>query len=146
MVSIVNPATVLATVEDLSAMNWIKENTPLDAVFLINTRYWQLGTYVGTDGGYWIPQLTGRRTLLPALSYTYGAPDYVRHITDMARTVSEIKDADDPELQDILEQEKVTHVYVGARGGPLAPQMLLGNSRYRPVYSTGAVWIFEVRR
>jgi hypothetical protein len=146
MVSIVNPATVLATGEDVSAMNWIEENTPPDAVFLINTRYWQLGTYVGTDGGYWIPQLTGRRTLLPALSYTYGAPDYVRHITDMARTVSEIKDADDPKLQDMLEQEKVTHVYVGARGGPLAPQMLLGNSHYRPVYSTGAVWIFEVRR
>jgi hypothetical protein len=146
MVSIVNPATVLATAEDLSAMNWIKENTPLDAVFLINTRYWQLGTYVGTDGGYWIPQLTGRRTLLPALSYTYGAPDYVRHITDMARVVSELKDADGPELQDILEQEGVTHVYVGARGGPLAPQMLLGNSHYRPVYSTGAVWIFEIGR
>lgn len=146
MVSIVNPATVLATEEDLSAMNWIKENTPLDAVFLINTRYWQLETYVGTDGGYWIPQLTGRRTLLPALSYTYGAPAYVQHITDMARTVSEIKDADDPELQDILEQEEVTHVYVGTRGGPLTPQMLLDDPHYRPVHSTGAVWIFEVRR
>lgn len=146
MVSIVNPTTVLATAEDLEAMNWIKENTPPDAVFLINTRHWQLGAYVGTDGGYWIPQLTDRRTLLPALSYTYGTPDYVRHITDIAKTVSEIKDANDPKFQNILEQENVTHVYVGAKGGPLPPQMLLDSSRYRPVYSTGAVWIFEVTK
>ena len=145
MVSIVNPTTVLATVEDMAAMNWIKESTALDAVFLINTRYWQLGTYVGTDGGYWIPQLTGRRTLLPALSYSYGAPDYVQHVADMARTVSETMDADDPELRGILEQENVTHVYIGARGGPLTPQMFLRSSHYRPVYSTGGVWVFEVR-
>jgi len=146
MISIVNPVTVLATAEDLEAMNWIRENTPPHALFLINTRYWQLGGYTGTDGGYWIPQLTGRRTLLPALPYIYGTLDYVQHISDMARIVSEIKDADDPQLQDILQQERVTHVYIGARGGPLTPQMLLRSSRYRPVYSTGAVWIFEVTR
>ncbi len=144
MISIVNPVTVLATAEDLEAMDWIKENTAPDAVFLINTRHWQLGDYTGTDGGYWITQLTGRRTLLPALPYTYGTPDYVQHITGMARIVSELKDANDPQLQNILEQESVTHVYVGSRGGTLTPEMLLRSSRYRRVYSTGAVWIFEV--
>jgi len=144
MISIVNPVTVLATAEDLKAMDWIKENTSPDAVFLINTRHWQLRAYTGTDGGYWIPQLTGRRTLLPALSYTYGTPDYVQHITNIARTVAQVKDANDPQLQDLLRKEGVTHIYVGARGGPLTPAMLLRSSRYRPVYNTGAVWIFEV--
>jgi hypothetical protein len=144
MRSIVNPVTVLATAEDMEAMSWIKEHTSPDAVFLINTRLWQLSTYAGTDGGYWIPQLTGRRTLLPALSYTFGTPDYVRHIAAMAQVVSEAKNTDDSQLQNILEQEGVTHVYIGAKGGPLTPQMFLRSSRYRPVYSNGAVWIFEV--
>jgi len=146
MISIVNPVTVLATAQDLAAMDWISENTPVDAVFLINTQHWQLGTFTGTDGGYWIPRLTGRRTLLPELPYVYGTPDDVQHVNNVARIVSEVKEADDPKLQEILERENVTHVYVGAKGGPLTPQKFWHTSQYRPVYSTGEVWIFEVVR
>jgi hypothetical protein len=143
MVSIINPVTVLATDEDLRAMDWIRQNTPADAVFLINTRHWQLGVYTGTDGGYWIPRLSSRRTLLPELPYVHGTTQDVQHITDMAKTVSESKDASNPQLREIIESENVTHVYIGAKGGPLTPQMFLHGSQYRPVYNTGAVWIFE---
>jgi hypothetical protein len=146
MVSIVNPVTVLATAEDLQAMEWIKGNTPVDAVFLINARLWQLETYVGTDGGYWIRRLTGRRALLPELPYVYGTPQDVRHINEMAQVVAELDDASDHRLRDIVAEEQVTHVYVGAKGGPLTPQMFLGSEDYRVVYNTGAVWIFEVAR
>jgi hypothetical protein len=146
MISIVNPATVLATAEDLAAMSWIAENAPTDAVFVINTRHWQLGTYTGTDGGYWIPHLTGRRTLLPDLSYSYGDADYVQRIGEMARLVSEVESADDPDFVRLLEREQVTHIYVGAKGGPLKPQMFLSSERYRTVYITGAVWVFAVVR
>ncbi|MBM4429925.1 MAG: hypothetical protein FJ026_06185 [Chloroflexi bacterium] len=146
MVSLVNPATELATAEDLAAISWIEEETPADAVFLINARYWQLGVFVGTDGGYWVSPLTGRRTLLPPVSYVQGPPEYAQHINDMARIVAEIKDGDDPQLLQILEKEQVTHVYVGTRGGPLTPQILLHSASYRPVYCSGAVWVFEVNR
>jgi len=144
--TIINPITVLATAEDQQAMSWIRQNTPPTAVFLINVRHWQLGTYAGTDGGYWIPQLTGRRVLLPAFSYTYGAPDYVQHIAATAKIVSEVTDAEDPRLLDILERERVTHVYIGAKGGRLTPGMLLRSSLYHPAYSSGGVWIFEITR
>jgi hypothetical protein len=143
---IVNPVTVLATAEDMDAISWIAENTPADAVFVINARHWQLGTYAGTDGGYWIPQLTGRKTLLPDLSYSYGDPDYVQRIREMAQLVSELKDASDPSFLRLLEEEQVTHIYLGAKGGALKPQMFLSDGRYRTVYSTGAVWIFAVLR
>jgi hypothetical protein len=144
MVSIVNPDTILATAEDLAAMTWIRENTPPDALFLINARLWQLDVYTGTDGGYWIPLLTGRQTLLPVLAYDYGEPEYVQHITELAKVVSETKDVDESQFQAILEQERVAFVYIGAKGGPLVPKMFLGHPRYRPVYSSGEVWIFEV--
>jgi len=146
LVSIVNPVTVLAMAEDVQAMQWIQANTPPEAVFLINARLWQLGIYTGSDGGYWIPQLTGRRALLPVLPYVYGAPDYVQHVSELAKVVSEVKDADDPGLQSVVQQEGVTHVYIGAKGGALTPQMFLCSARFRPVYCTGAVWIFEVVR
>ncbi len=145
-VSIINPDTILATAEDLAAMAWIRENTPPDALFLINARHWQLDVYTGTDGGSWIPLLTGRRTLLPVLAYSYGRPEYVQHITELAQTVSQTKDAEEAQFQAILEQERVAYVYIGAKGGPLTPQMFLGHPRYRPVYNSGEVWVFEVVR
>jgi hypothetical protein len=146
MVSIINPDTILATAEDLTAMTWIRENTPPDALFLINTRHWQLGVYTGTDGGYWIPLLTGRHTLLPVLAYDYGRPEYVQHITALAQIVSETEDVDEAQFQAILEQERVAYVYIGAKGGPLVPTMFVDHPRYRPVYNSGEVWIFEVVR
>lgn len=145
MVSVVNPDTVLATAADLRAMQWIRANTPLDSLFLINTRYWQLDMYVGTDGGYWILPLTGRRTLLPVLPYVFGQADYVQHTANLARMVSDVKDADSPAFLELLRQEGVTHVYVGARGGPLQPQMLLASHNYQAIYESGAVWIFQVQ-
>jgi hypothetical protein len=146
MVSIVNPDTILATAEDLAAMTWIRENTPADALFLINARHWQLDVYTGTDGGYWIPLLTGRHTLLPVLAYDYGRPEYVQYINELAQIVSETKDVDEAQFQAILQQEPVAYVYVGAKGGPLVPKMFLDHPRYRLVYSSGEVWIFEVVR
>ena len=146
MVSVVNPDTILATAEDLAAMAWICENTPPNALFLINARYWQLDLYTGSDGGYWIPLLTGRRTLLPVVAYSYGQPEYVQHISDMAEVVSETKDAQKAPFQAILEQEQVQYVYIGAKGGALTPKTFADGSRYRPVYSSGEVWIFEVVR
>jgi hypothetical protein len=67
-------------------------------------------------------------------------------VSELAKVVSEVKDADDPGLQSVVQQEGVTHVYIGAKGGALTPQMFLCSARFRPVYCTGAVWIFEVVR
>ena len=146
MVTVVNPETILATQQDLAAMEWIRQFTPANAVFLINTRHWQLGMYTGTDGGYWIPLLTGRKTLLPALPYSYGNPEYVTHISKLAQRVSETLDTSEVGFLDLLEQEGVTHIYIGARGGTLRPEMLLKDTHCRPVYESGEVWVFEVVR
>lgn len=144
LVSVINPGTILATAEDLEALAWIGTNTPREAIFAINTGHWQLGVYTGTDGGYWIPQLTGRRTLLPAIPYVYGSQEYVQHVTDMARIISEMNSAQDSGFRSLLEKEGVTHIYIGARGGPMTPKMFLDGTEYRVAYSSGSVWIFEV--
>ncbi len=60
----------------------------------------------------------------------------------------------DPDLQRVIARYGITHVYLGARDGKLTPQKLLqagseGASSglgARPVYSNGAVWIFELTR
>ena len=145
MLPIVNPATVLATRDDMAAMDWIRHNVPSDARFLINVRHWQGGTYVGSDGGYWIPLLTGRDTVLPPAIYIYGSAEYVKGINDLAEEILATESFDEERVQQLLRDNGVTHVYIGVRGGSIAPQMLIGSSYFRPVYSNGAVWIFRVQ-
>jgi hypothetical protein len=145
MLPIVNPATVLATRDDLAAMDWIRRYVPTDARFLINVRHWQDSTYVGADGGYWIPLLTGRDTILPPAVYVYGSVEYVKGVNDLAKAIIAIESFNEKSVRQLLDDNGVTHVYVGARGGSITPQMLMDSPYYRPVYSNGAVWIFRVQ-
>jgi len=142
---IINPITVLATLEDLRAMDWIRANTPPDALFLINTRGWQYNMQMGTDGGWWIPLLTGRRTTLPPVLYTLAGSSYSEEVNHIAEMVAKAASLDEPPVRELLERIGVTHVYIGARGGHLTPQMLLKSDDFRPVYCSGEVWIFARR-
>ncbi len=146
LLSVVNPGTVLATRDDVAAMDWIRRHLPPDARFLINVRHWQGGTYVGTDGGYWIPLLTGRDTILPPAIYIYGSAEYVKGINNLAEAIIAVESFDEESTRQLLDDSGVTHVYIGARGGSIMPQMLVGSPYYRPVYSNGAVWIFQLQR
>jgi hypothetical protein len=51
---------------------------------------------------------------------------------------------DDPAFLGRLRAEGVTHVYVGARGGPLMPRDLDPSPHYRAVYTDGPVRLYEV--
>ena len=61
----------LVTRPDLHAMAWIRENTPIDAQFLVNSFFAYGGSsVVGSDGGWWIPLLTKRGNTVPPLNYS----------------------------------------------------------------------------
>ena len=141
-VNVVNPVTVLVKDADMVAYDWIKAEIPEDALFLVNTRPWQLGMYMGTDGGWWIPLLAGRETTMPPVLYTMGSPDYVEHVNRIA-DLTQRAALDDACILELLRQTGVTHVYVGAKGGPITLHSLLFSPHYRKVYSSDGVWIFE---
>ena len=51
----------LLTRPDLRAFDWIRENTPDDAGFLVNSFFaFNNSLNVGSDGGWWLPLLTKR--------------------------------------------------------------------------------------
>jgi hypothetical protein len=74
MLRIINPVTRLSHEADVRAMRWIGTHTPADAKFAVVVQPWIGGSYVGVDGGYWIPVLTNRRSILPPGLYTWVAP------------------------------------------------------------------------
>jgi hypothetical protein len=55
---------------DQQAMRWITQNTAPDALFLVNMfPAYGDSLVAGSDGGWWIPLLTGRRSTLPPITY-----------------------------------------------------------------------------
>jgi hypothetical protein len=115
---IVNPATILATPDDIQAMAWIEANTPESARFLINVTHWQYGSYRGVDGGWWIGPLTGRETLLPAVVYIMGERPYVEQVIEYARQASELQGCS-PEFWDLVRKSSLTHIYLKRDKGSL---------------------------
>jgi hypothetical protein len=147
----------LVTRPDMRAMVWMRENTPEDARFLVNSFFaYGGGVIVGSDGGWWLPLLAGRANTVPPLNYGTERgpmPDYRQWINDLTWQVQGTS-MDAPAILDMLGERGITHVYIGQQqgrvnySGPdvLAPEALLNSAHYRLAYHQDRVWVFEVVR
>ena len=142
--SIINPTTILATSEDMQAMEWIVKNTPSEARFFINVTPWQYGTYRGVDGGWWIPILTGRWALLPPVLYATGGRDYIYKVNALAGQASQIHGCS-LEFWQLIQAEGITHVYIVEGRGSLQPDTLQDCIFVELVYSGGKTYIYQVK-
>ncbi|MDP1547595.1 MAG: DUF1616 domain-containing protein [Anaerolineales bacterium] len=150
-------AGALATRPDIRAAEWIQENTPQDARFLVNSFFAYGDTViVGSDGGWWLPLLAQRQTTLPPLNYGSERgprPDYVQWINALTTEIQN-KGVAHPDALALLRERGVTHVYIGQRqgrvnyGGPyvLEPKQLLASPNFRLVYHQDRIWVFEIQR
>jgi hypothetical protein len=143
-VSIINPVTVLSRAEDVAALEWIQTNTPETAVFAINGWKWLGEAWAGQDAGAWIMPYTGRRATLPPVTYGFGSGALQREVNRLAEQVAAVTDAEAPETLALWQAAGVTHIFIGARGGSLRPEMFANRPHYRLLYQNGAAWVFEV--
>ncbi len=126
-ISIVNPATILFTDADQNALAWITEHTPADSKFLINSAAWFGPGDSPTDGGWWIPFLTGRAIDFIAQPISPGAPD--------AETLARW-----------IDSQAINFIYLGSRRGVLQrSDFVCAPDRYVRVYSQDGITIFQVR-
>ncbi len=152
----VDPAQcALVTRPDLRAMVWIREHAPPEARFLVNFLSGYGGeALLGTDGGLWIPLLTGRKNTIPPLTYAAEQgmqPGYRAWVNELAEWVP-LMDLDDPAVLAHLQERAITHIYIGQQqgkvdycgGGVLDPEALRRSSHSRLLYRQDRVWIFEV--
>lgn len=143
---IVHPWNDNVLTEDVQAMAWIEEQLPESALFAINTLEFPFmrGFVAGIDAGYWIPVLAHRGSVTYPLIYSFENlldPDYVERIHAFAQAQSDL--ASEPGIR-ALEALKVTHVYLGKKGGPIDPAPLLASERFQLIYDQDGVMIFQV--
>jgi len=144
----------LVTRPDIRAAEWIQENTPQDARFLVNSFFaYNDSSIVGSDGGWWLPLLARRQTTLPPLNYSSERgprPDYVQWVNTLTTEIQN-KGITHPDVLTLLHARGITYEYIGQRqgrvnyGGPhmLEPEQLLDSPNFCLVYHQDRVWIFK---
>jgi len=145
-VSDIEPYRFFVKPEDLQAMTWIKENTPSDAAFAVNTYFWLPTVPLGTDAGYWLPYLAKRQTTASTMLMTLGAQDYHSSIIRQSQAVAQLQVNSESLAK--LRSLGVDYVYIGKNGNPTGPglnvEQLAQTNDVEVVYDRGGVSVLRI--
>ena len=160
---LIDPHYQLFTAADAEAMAWIRTHTPATARFLVNSFPAFGGTVIaGTDGGWWLPLLTGRQSNLPPI--TYGSEraaqeDYAPRVNALAAALRDSPltnltpiqvDLTTPAAVEALRNAGIDYIYSGAHAAPGPEEadhidtekLRAAPDRFRPVYNRDGAMIF----
>jgi hypothetical protein len=149
--NVINKVTIITTSADTLAIEWLADHpelVPPDSRFLINAAGWFPNADRGTDGGYWLMPLLGHWTSTPPSMFVHGSPDYVQHIQAVSRQVSRFQAGEEQEraLHQLIERERITHIYLREGRGPLTATLFADNPRYTTIYAYDGVVILAVNQ
>jgi hypothetical protein len=96
---------------DEVAMRWINKNTSPDSLFGINTYFWLPDAAHGSDGGYWLPYFSGRRTTTGVMISNYNT----NYETILKRDNAIVNLYSNPTQLDALCELGVDYLYSGAK-------------------------------
>lgn len=160
---IISGDTALVLPADMAAMQWIREQTPTDARFVINSFPAYSGSLAaGTDAGWWIPLLARRAVTLPPLTYGGEQGDRPGYRMGVNALIQKLRgraltdptplhvDLSRPVALKTLAANKIDYVYIGAHAYPgpnaadwIDPTKLRASSFFRLVYAQDGVEIFQ---
>ncbi len=95
------------------------------------------------DGGYWLAPYAGRFSLVPPVLYATGPVDYVNQINDWAKRSEKLKGCSE-DFWNLVQEAKLTHVYIRQGKGNLQPGMLAQCQGLKLVYEQGGVFIYYI--
>jgi len=132
---------------DLIVMDWIKNNTPPDALFLVNALQfdWQPGWLVGSDAGYWVPLLANRSSVVPPMIYPMEwAFPLLSQRMEVGRLAITGQEGATLDLCKMMADYGVTHIFTISQNLTLVPNTLLIRCA-RVQYKQDRVWVLEIK-
>jgi hypothetical protein len=149
---IVDPSFGLYTAADEQAAAWIRAETPPDATFFVNSfPAFGATVYAGSDGGWWLALMAGRRTNLEPMALGFEAAattGYYQTVLERNRAVL-AHPVDSAEAAAALRAWGYSYLYDGPAANPpgeyLDPARLNASPLYEQVYSRDGVTIWRVR-
>jgi len=160
---VVTGDTALVVAADMAAMQWIRENTPADARFVINSFPAYAGTLAaGTDAGWWIPLLAHRTTILPPLNYGGEKGERSDYQVGVNALIKKLRgrsltdptplrvDLSRPVALKTLDSNEIDYVYIGAHPYPgpdsadwIDTAKLRASPFFRLVYDRDGAEVFQ---
>jgi hypothetical protein len=144
--SVMRSDTIIATADDLQAIEWARVHTPPDARFVVNTAGWLADVDRGADGGWWLLPLASRQVSTPPVVFTY-APEAdvarIKHDTAWLRTAGEL---DAAQLADFMRREGYNFAYASASQPTINAGRLRASPLFVERYRNPGVSIFELDR
>lgn len=144
----------MAAAPDVRAAQWVRSAIYDDVLIAVNGFVPTPGGYVaGTDGGWWLRVLSGRRTTIPPMqsqAETQPTPDALERV----RALASLTDGSLPAEQAVprLRALGVTHIYVGQIQGTsnhppggLTVAALDALPAVRAIYREDRVGLYEIR-
>lgn len=144
-IKLVAPENGFVRPGDLAAMAWVRQEITEDALFYIATTFWTPTVAHGLEGGYYLPLLAGRQTIMPLQNYASdGTMEYRVLVNQRLRDLAAATEGH--ALRQTMQRYGISHVYIGERPTHLSPQFFLDNpADFELLYDQGGVWIFAVR-
>ncbi len=140
----------LFTPADAAAMEWIREQTPPDARFLVNMfPAYGNSLVVGSDGGWWIPLLTQRQTTLPPITYGSERAATVGYSRQINAFAAELRKHPLPSAEGLTlcREHNIRYIYSGAHSEQtdrFDVAALREHPALQVVYDQDDVVIFEI--
>lgn len=133
------------TPDDLPALQWVRENTPQDALFMVNLFHFAFSEeqIIATDAGYWLPLLTGRKTVslpMPFLSERFRSPEGIDALKKLDALKGKLCSA---EAAALLEEQQVSYVFIGSAGGRISPQELQKCPSFSQEFQFNETYVFR---
>jgi hypothetical protein len=131
--------------EDLPAIEWVRENTPPDARFMVNLFHFSFSSdlIIAIDSGYWLPLLARRQTIAPPMAYISEKsrlPDATGTLRELDQLNGQLCDA---RAWALLRQHGITHVFLGNLGGPIDPEALKACPDFSLEFEGGGAYVFR---
>jgi hypothetical protein len=131
---------------DINAMDWIKRNTPQNSTFVINTFLWLKRIPHGTDGGYWIPYFTDRKTTNSTMLVGLDKDDYYHEVIQLASLSAQLSNNAES-LKNFCDMG-VNYIYIGPVGNfssyNLDADLILLNKNTMELYNNDGVRIIKI--
>jgi hypothetical protein len=135
---------------DIEAMHWVEQEIPEDALFYIAAIFWTPTVAHGLDGGYYLPLLAARQTIMPPQHYASDGTMELRNLVNQRLkdlvAAQAVMAEDVAPLYATLNNYGISHIYIGARKTQLDPGAFLAHpDLFVPLYNQAGVWIFQVQ-
>jgi len=149
---IVSPDFQLCMPADMAAAEWIRHETPADAMFFVNSfPAYGNSLYAGSDCGWWLPLLSRRASNLPPILYGVEVGeqrDYVSFVHALNVGVERFPIAS-PEAVRALKAAGFQYLYDGPAASPppeyFNAAVLQHSTLYERVYNQGGVSIWKIK-